>query len=77
MLIFSISFPVIKFPDFMDIPQRRVWGWKEAQRQGDFANNFSYTYMTQNIDTGRASVFDKCLHWPRVSVKIYIYTATR
>jgi hypothetical protein len=37
----------------MDIPQRRVWGWKEAQRQGDFANNFSiHTYVTQNIDTG-------------------------
>jgi hypothetical protein len=32
--------------------------------------------MTQNIDTGRVSVFDKYLHWPRISVKIYIYTAT-
>jgi hypothetical protein len=29
----------------MDTPERRVWGWKEAQRQGDFTNNFSiYTY---------------------------------
>jgi hypothetical protein len=28
-------------------------GWKEAQRQGDFTNNFSiYTYMPQNIYTG-------------------------
>jgi len=27
-----------------------VWEWKEAQRQGDFTNNFSiYIYMPQNI----------------------------
>jgi len=48
----------------------------EAQRQGDFTNNFSiYTYTHQNIYWGRVSVFDKYLHWPCVSVKntIYIY----
>jgi len=65
MLIFSISLPD---PYFMDTPERRVWGWKEAQRQGDFTNNFSiYTYTSQNIYTGHVSVNDLHLHW--------IYTA--
>jgi hypothetical protein len=65
MLIFSISFPdFMKFPYFMDTPERRVWGCKEAQIQGDFTNNFSiYIYTPQNIYTGR------------VGVKNYIYTA--
>jgi hypothetical protein len=49
MLIFSISFP--------DLTLWYTWkkglGWKEAQRQGDFTNNFSiYTYTPQNIYTG-------------------------
>jgi hypothetical protein len=45
MLILSISFPdLVKFPYFMDTPKKR-FGSKEAQRQGDFTNNFSiYTY---------------------------------
>jgi hypothetical protein len=34
----------------MNIPKRRVWGWKEAPRQGDFMDNFSlYIYTPQNI----------------------------
>jgi len=56
MLIFSISFPdLIKFHYFVDTPERRVWGWKEAQRLGDFTNNFSiyiYTHTPQNIYMG-------------------------
>jgi hypothetical protein len=50
-------------------------GWKEAQRQGDFTNNFSiYTYTPQNIYKGLGNLFDKYLHWPHVSVKKFIYT---
>jgi hypothetical protein len=62
----------------MDTPARRKdLGWEEAQRQGHFTNNFSiYTYTSQNIYMGRVSVYDKYLHWPRVSVKKYTYTAT-
>jgi hypothetical protein len=73
MLIFSISFSnLIKFPYFME---RTFRGWKEAQRQGDFTNNFCiYTYTPPKHLSTR--VFDKYLYWPRVnaSVKIYIYT---
>jgi len=61
---------------FMDTPERRVWGWKEAQRQDDFTNNFSiYSFtLPKTFTKGRVSVFDKYLHWPCVSVKkIYIY----
>jgi hypothetical protein len=47
------SSDLTKFPYFMDTSVRRVWGWKEAQRQGDFTDNFSiYTYTSQNIYTG-------------------------
>jgi len=64
MLIFSISFPdLIKFPYFMDTPERRVWGERRPKdRAGDFINNFTiyiYTYMPQNVYTGHVSVFDK------------------
>jgi hypothetical protein len=49
----------------MDASWKKGLGWKEAQRQGDFTNNFSiYTYMPQNIYIGR------------VRVKKNIYTAT-
>jgi len=53
MLIFSISFPdLINFLTLW-IPLKEGFGWKEAQRQGDFSNNFSiYTYTSQNIYTG-------------------------
>jgi len=40
MLIFSISFPdLVEFHYFMDIPERRVWGERRPQIQGDFLNN--------------------------------------
>ncbi len=50
---FSISYPnLIKFSYFILPSERRVWGWKEAQRQGDFMHNFNiYNYTTQNICT--------------------------
>jgi hypothetical protein len=36
----------------MDTPEEG-FGWKEAQREGDFTNNFSiYTYMPKNIYMG-------------------------
>ncbi len=61
----------------MDTPERRVWGERRPKDSGDFTNNFSnYTYTSQNIYMGRVSVYDKYLHWPRVSVKKYIYTTT-
>jgi hypothetical protein len=45
-------------------PWKEGLGWKKAQRQVDFINNFSiYIYMSQNI------LFDKHLHWLSVSVK--------
>jgi hypothetical protein len=60
----------------MDTPERKKGlEWKEAQRQGDFTNNFNiYTYTSQNIYTGCVSVCDKFLHWPPVSVRKNIYT---
>jgi hypothetical protein len=78
MLIFSISFPdLIKIS--LLYPWKKGLGRKEAQRQGDFTNNFSiytYTCTQQNIYTGHVTVFDKYLNWARVSVKIYIYIYT-
>jgi len=42
MLSFSISYPdSIKFPSFADLTHREgKRGWKEAQRQGDFKENY-------------------------------------
>jgi hypothetical protein len=51
---------------FYGYPWKKGLGWKEAQRQGEFTNNYSvciYTYMPSNH-----------LHWLHVSVNIYIYT---
>jgi hypothetical protein len=40
MLSFNILYPdLIKFYYFADIIERGVWGWKEAQKQGDFVDN--------------------------------------
>ncbi len=42
MLSFSISYwDLIKFPYFADTTERGDRGWKHAQRQGDFADNFN------------------------------------
>jgi len=39
MLSFTISYlDLIKFPYFADTIETGVWGWKEAQREGDFTD---------------------------------------
>ncbi len=39
MLSFSTSYlDLIKFPYFVDTIETGVWGWKEAQREGDFTD---------------------------------------
>jgi len=40
MLSFNILYPyLIKFYYFVDTTEKGVWGWKEAQKQGDFVDN--------------------------------------
>jgi len=40
MLNFNILYPdLIKFYYFADTTERGVWGWKEAQKQGEFVDN--------------------------------------
>jgi hypothetical protein len=72
MLIFSISFSdFIKFPYFMDTPERRVWGARRPKYRVIFQIILVFT-----LTEGHVSVFDKYLQWSCVSVKNYIYTAT-
>jgi len=53
--------------------ERGVWGWKEAQKKGNFMKNLNiYIYTPQNIYMGLVRVFDKYLDWPSVSLKKYI-----
>jgi hypothetical protein len=64
-----------KFHYFTDTPERKVWG---ERRPKDRVNLqiilvFTLTHL-KTFTQGRVSVCDKYLHWPRVSVKIYIYT---
>ncbi len=48
----SISFPdLIKFPYFMDTPWKKSLGWKEAQREGDFTNNFNIYTLFKNFNS--------------------------
>jgi hypothetical protein len=70
MLIFSISFPnLIKFSDFMDTPERRVWGERRPRDKVTLQIILVFTFIHPKTFTrGHASVFDKYLHWPRVSV---------
>jgi hypothetical protein len=72
MLIFSILFSdFIKFPYFMDTPERRVWGGRRPKYRVTLQIILLFT-----ITEGHVSVFDKYLQWPHVSVKNNIYTAT-
>jgi hypothetical protein len=80
MLIFSISFSnLIKFPYFMDTPERTVWG---ERRPKDRVTSQIILVLTltcpKTFIRGRVCVFDKYVYWPCVnaSVKIYMYTAT-
>jgi len=55
MLSFNISYPdFVKFPYFPNETERGVWGWKEAQRQGDFLDSsmrdkkkFNISWLTE------------------------------
>ncbi len=78
MLIFSISFPdLINFRTLW-IPLKEGFGVKGGPKTVVTLQIILviYTYTSQNIYMGRVSVYDKYLHWPRVSVKKYIYTTT-
>jgi hypothetical protein len=71
MLIFSILFPdLIKFPYFMDTPERRVWGERTPKDRVAFQIILVFTLTcTKTFTQGRVSVFDKYLHWPHASVR--------
>jgi hypothetical protein len=71
MLIFSISFPdLIKFSYFMDTLERRVWGERRPKKRVTLQVLLVFTLTRPKTFTlGHVSVFDKYLHWPRVSVK--------
>jgi hypothetical protein len=77
MLTFSVLFPVlVKFPYFMDTPERRVWDERSRKDRVTLQIILVFTLAHPKTFTeGRVSVFDKYLHWPRVSVKnVYTYT---
>jgi hypothetical protein len=79
MLIFSISFPdLIKNSNFMDTPERRVWGERRPKGRVTLQIILVFTLTCpKTFKEGCVSAFDKYLHWPCVSVKnIYIYTET-
>jgi hypothetical protein len=80
MLILSISFPdLIKNSYFVDTPERRVWGERRATHRVTLQIILVFTFSLTHPKTftqDHASVFEKSLHWPHVSVKIFIYTAT-
>jgi hypothetical protein len=81
MLIFSISFPdLIKFPYCMDTPVSRVWGERRHKDRVTLQIILAFTHTGPKTFTQDCvSEFDKCnkyLHWPCVSVKKNIYTAT-
>jgi hypothetical protein len=70
MLIFSISFPdLIKFPYFMDTPERRVWGERRPKDKVTLQIILVFTLTRFKTFTwGCVSVFDKYFHWPCLSV---------
>jgi hypothetical protein len=80
MLVFSISFPdLIRFPYFMDTPERRVWGERRPKDKLTLQIILVFTLTSPKTFTwGHVSVFDRYLHWPRanVSVKNILHTAT-
>ncbi len=56
-------------------PWKKGLGWEEAQRHGDFTNNFSiYTYMPQNIFMGPCKYTWQIFTLASCKCKIYIYT---
>jgi hypothetical protein len=80
MLIFSISFPdLIKISYLMDTHDERRFGGEERLKDR-VTLQIILVFTLARLKTftqGRVSVFNKYLHWPRVSVKHLnaIYTA--
>jgi hypothetical protein len=73
MLIFSISFPdLIKFP-YLWIPLKEGFGVKGGPKTRVTLQIILVFTLTFTC-TSCVSVFDKYLHWPSISVNIYIYT---
>jgi hypothetical protein len=72
MLIFIILFPdLIKFPYFMDTPEKRVWGERRLKDRLTLQITLVFTLTLtcpKTFTRGHVSVFDKYLHWPCVSV---------
>jgi hypothetical protein len=61
----------------MDTPGRRVWGERRPKDRVTLQIISVFTLKHPKTFTlGCVSVCDKYLHWPCVSVKKYIYTAT-
>jgi hypothetical protein len=59
----------------MDTLERRVWGARRPKDNMTLQIIIVFTFMCPKTFTW-LSVFDKYLHWPRVSVYIYIYIYT-
>jgi hypothetical protein len=62
----------------MDTPERRVWGVRRPKDKVTLQIILVITLTCPKTFTqGRVSVFEKYLHWLRVSVNvIYIYITT-
>jgi len=55
--------------------KRKVWGWKEAQRQGDFIINFNIcTYTSQNIYMKACKCIWQMFTLASCKCKKYMYT---
>ncbi len=63
----------------MDTPERRVWGERRPKDRVTLQIILVFTFPLTHPKTftqDHVSVFEKSLHWPRVSGKIFIYTPT-
>jgi hypothetical protein len=75
MLIFSISFPdLIKFVYFDGYPRKKGLGERRLKDRVTLQVILLFTLTRpKTFSQGRVSVFHQYLHWPQVSVKIYIH----
>ncbi len=63
-----------KISYFMDTPERRVWDERRPKDRLSLQIILVFILTCRKPFTWACvSVFDKCLHWPRVSEKIYIH----
>ncbi len=61
----------------MGTPGRRVWDERRPKDKVTLQIILVFTLTRPKTFTwGHVSLFDNYLHWPRVSVRKYIYTAT-